>query len=234
MNDLPEVTLDQVNKAYLRNPALEQVNIQINEPGIIGLVGPNGSGKSTLLKLIAGLLRPSSGSVKVNNVPVTRRAGSIVSFLAEDDSLYGFHTVRQTIDFYDQAITSFQCEEAESMIKELNLPLEKKVKHLSKGNRARLKIAVTLARKVPVLCMDEPLSGLDPLVREDILQMIIRYTDIERQLIFISTHEVDEIEPFLDQIIIMKEGRVALTGNAEVLRLERRKTITELMKEVLV
>lgn len=229
----PTVTLQSVSKSYLRNPALNQINITLNEPGIIGIVGPNGSGKSTLLKLISGLLRPSSGTVEVNSKSAGRRSGSDVTFLAEDDSLYGFLTIKKTLDFYDQAIPSFDRNQAESIVKELNLSFEQKVKHLSKGNRARLKLAVTLARKTPVLCMDEPLSGLDPIVREDILKIIIRYADIERQLILISTHEVEEVEPFLDQIIIMKEGNISLSGNTETLRYERQKTITELMKEVL-
>ncbi|WP_147805149.1 ABC transporter ATP-binding protein [Alkalicoccus halolimnae] len=233
MQVLNEVHLSGLKKSYMRQAALNGIDLHMKGPGMIGIVGPNGSGKSTLLKLMAGLIRPSSGQVKINNERITRRSGETTAFLSEDDSLYRFLTVSKTLQFFHETVPEFDLTKAERMVTELKLPLDRKVKHLSKGNRARLKIVVTLARSVPVLCMDEPLSGLDPLVRQDILKMIIRYADIENQLVFLSTHEVEEVEPFLDQVIIIQDGEVALFGEVETLRQERGMTVTELMREVL-
>ena len=131
------------------------------EPGkIIGLVGANGSGKSTTLKLIAGLIQPTKGVVTVNGEKADRRIAKYVSYLSELDEYYGFFTVEETIDFYASQFVDFNKQKAQEIREFMKLDPKSKVKHLSKGNRGRLKIVLTLAREVPVILMDEPLSGL--------------------------------------------------------------------------
>ncbi|PYZ98161.1 spermidine/putrescine ABC transporter ATP-binding protein [Alteribacter lacisalsi] len=229
----PFIDVKGLTKKYRRKTALKKIDLTIDSPGLIGLVGPNGSGKSTLLKTAAGLLRPGKGSVTILGETVSRRIADQAAYLAEVDSLYDYQTVRQAVVFFSRVYPDFSVEKAESLLGELKIDTGMKIKSLSKGNRARVKIAVTLARDVPVLLLDEPLSGLDPIVREEILKMIIRHTDLNRQATVISTHEVAEVEPFLDYIIFVKDGSILLSEDVETLRETRGQSVVQAMREVL-
>ncbi|MCT8137939.1 ABC transporter ATP-binding protein [Anaerobacillus sp. CMMVII] len=229
----PIVRFHQVSKRFGLTLALKDVSFEVPTGGIIGLVGPNGSGKSTLLKLIAGLLKRSSGEIEVARINVTRLIANKVAFLAEVDSLYDFYTVDETIRFSASVFPDFDVQKAHTIIQALEVDRTKKVGTLSKGNRARVKIAIALSRKVPLLIMDEPLSGLDPLVREDIIKLIAKFVEMEEQTLIISTHEVTEIEPLLDHVIVVKNGEILLSENVEELREVRGQSVLDIMKEVL-
>jgi len=228
------ITLQNVSKKYGKQIALANVDLSLNQKGIIGVIGLNGSGKSTLLKMMAGLVQPSSGEVSFGNEKITRRIGSHIAFLSELDALYPFQTVAQAVHLWDGAVEDFSSEKANKILQSLNVDTNKKIKTLSKGYRARVKLAVTLARNVPVLIMDEPLSGLDPIVREDILKMIVSNVDLEKQRLILSTHEVSEVEPFLDYVIFLKNGEVVLNAAVETLREDRGMSVIEAMREVLI
>lgn len=231
MNNI--ITIRQLTKTYSKGEGITDIELTLDRPGLTGVIGPNGSGKTTLLKLMAGLLRPSKGTVEIGGTPVDRRIGTKVAYLSELDSLYAFQTVEGAITFHEKTISAFDRDRAEAMADKLNMDQKQKIKTMSKGNRAKVKIMLTLARKVPVLVMDEPLSGLDPLVRQDILNMIISEIDVENQLVLISTHEVSEVEPFLDHVLILRNGQVVIEGSTDTLREEHGKSVVELMREVL-
>ncbi|MBU8906498.1 ATP-binding cassette domain-containing protein [Desertibacillus haloalkaliphilus] len=226
------IKLDQVTKKYLRNIALREVDLELTKGKIIGLVGENGSGKSTTLKLIAGLIQPTKGSVTVNEVPVNHRIAKHVSYLSELDEYYGFYNVGQTIDFHASQFPDFNSEKAEEILRFMKLDKNAKLKHLSKGNRGRLKIVLTLAREVPVILMDEPLSGLDPMVRDSIVKGLISFIDLENQLVLVTTHEIKEIEMILDEVIAIKDGDIIGHHNVEQLRSEKNMGIVEWMTSI--
>ncbi|RXI97843.1 ABC transporter ATP-binding protein [Anaerobacillus alkaliphilus] len=227
------ITFQNVSKRYGLSKALNDVSFQIPAGGIIGLVGHNGSGKSTLLKLIAGLVKKTSGELTVCGESVTRLIGRNVAFLAEVDSLYDFYTVKETIEFCNDVFPDFNEQKAFEIVATLKVDQTKKVGTLSKGNRARVKIAINLSRNVPLLIMDEPLSGLDPLVREDIIKMIAKYVEMEEQTLIISTHEVTEIEPLLDHVILVRDGEIVLSQRVEELRETKGQSVLDAMKELL-
>lgn len=202
------IELQQIVKKYGSKRALQDVTISIPRGKVIGLVGENGSGKSTLLKLIAGLLTPNSGSVTFDGNPVTRRIASQVAYMSDTDDFYTYFTVQQLINFYESQFEDFDVVKAKEILQFLNVSMHAKIKSLSKGNRGRVKIAVTLAREAECYLLDEPFSGLDPMVRDDIAKGLIRFTDTERQTIIMSTHEIREVEPLLDEIIVMRGGRL--------------------------
>lgn len=226
------IQLNNVTKKYLSKVALRDVNLELEKGKIIGLVGENGSGKSTTMKLIAGLTQPSKGSVTVNGVVATRRIASQVSYLSELDEYYGFYNVGQTIDFFASQFEDFNMEKAEEVRAFMKLDRNAKLKHLSKGNRGRLKIVLTLAREVPVILMDEPLSGLDPMVRDSIVKGLISFIDLEKQLVLITTHEIRELEMVLDEVIAIKDGDIIGHHNVEQLRIENGLSIVEWMTKV--
>lgn len=226
------IVLDQVSKKYMTKYALRNVSLTLTKGKIVGLVGENGSGKSTTLKLIAGLAQPTKGSVIVNGEFASRRISEYVSYLSELDAYYSFFNVGQTIDFYASQFRDFNKEKAEEIRTFMNLDRNVKVKHLSKGNRGRLKIVLTLAREAPVILLDEPLSGLDPIVRDSIVKSLISFIDIEKQLVLITTHEINEIETLLDEIIVIKDGEIVGHRNVEALRAEENISIVDWLKKV--
>ncbi|SDM28507.1 ABC transporter ATP-binding protein [Sediminibacillus halophilus] len=226
------IELENVNKRFMKKSALQDVSLELTKGKIIGLVGENGSGKSTTLKLIAGLVHPSKGSVKVNGNPVDRRIASQVSYLSELDDYYGFYNVGQTIDFFAEQFADFNKEKAEEIRAFMKLDPDAKLKQLSKGNRGRLKIVLTLAREVPVILMDEPLSGLDPMVRDSIVKGLISFIDLEHQIVLITTHEIKEIETILDEVIAIRDGRIIGHHNVEQLRIEENQGIVEWMTSI--
>ncbi|MGE9754916.1 ATP-binding cassette domain-containing protein [Bacillus inaquosorum] len=201
-----KITLEHVSKKYGRQTAVNDVSITLSSGRIYGLIGPNGSGKSTTLKMMAGLLFPTSGLVKADEKPVTRDMVRQTAYLTELDMFYPHFTVKDMVNFYQSQFPDFQIEQAYKLLNEMQLDPKKKIKKLSKGNRGRLKIVLALARRASVILLDEPFSGLDPMVRDSIVNSLVSYIDFEQQIVVIATHEIDEIETLLDEVIILANG----------------------------
>jgi len=223
------IKLEGVMKKYLTKTAVQNINLELSEGKVIGFVGENGSGKSTVLKLIAGLIQPSKGTVTVNGKKVNRQVASQVSFLSELDEYYSFYNVGQTIDFYASQFPDFNEEKADEIRQFMKLERSAKLKHLSKGNRGRLKIVLTLAREVPIILMDEPLSGLDPMVRDSIVKGLISFINLDEQMVLITTHEIKEIEAILEDVIVIKDGNIIGHQNVEQIRSEQNVGVVEWM-----
>jgi ABC-2 type transport system ATP-binding protein len=228
------IQMSNVSKKYRNQSAIHNISITFPTGKIMGIVGENGSGKSTLLKLIAGLALPTSGQVTINGETANRRIGKIVSYLSEMDSFYSIFTVREAIDFQASQFPDFNLAKAEKVMKYMQLEPDKKIKNLSKGSRGRLKIVLTLAREVPYILMDEPLSGLDPLVRESIVKGMLTFIDLESQTLIMTSHEIHEIESILDCFIAIKDGSLIKMVEVEELHESEGLSITEWMKKTYV
>ncbi|MEK4559861.1 ABC transporter ATP-binding protein [Bacillus sp. FSL K6-0036] len=213
-----EIKLEHVSKKYGCHTAVNDVSITLSSGRIYGLIGPNGSGKSTTLKMMAGLLFPTSGFVKVDEEQVTREMVRQTAYLTELDMFYPHFTVKDMVNFYQSQFPDFQTEQAYKLLNEMQLNPEKKIKKLSKGNRGRLKIVLALARRADVILLDEPFSGLDPMVRDSIVNSLVSYIDFEQQIVVIATHEIDEIETLLDEVIILANGEKVAQREVEDIR----------------
>lgn len=222
--------LSNVSFRYMKKPILQDVSFSIPVGRIIGLVGENGSGKSTLLKVLAGLLRPSSGEVLLNGTPVTRRSADQIAYLPDIDLFFDFYTGEQLFQHYASQFEDFSYDKACIVAEFLNVDKNMKLRQLSKGNRGRMKMAATLGREVPFYLMDEPFSGLDPIVREQLIKGLIQFTDIENQTILLSTHELYEVEPILDQIILLQNGSIIAHEEVETIRDVTNKDAVQWMK----
>lgn len=213
-----EIKLEHVSKKYGRHTAVDDVSITLSSGRIYGLIGPNGSGKSTTLKMMAGLLFPTSGFVKVDEEQVTREMVRQTAYLTELDMFYPHFTVKDMVNFYQSQFPDFHTEQVYKLLNEMQLNPEKKIKKLSKGNRGRLKIVLALARRADVILLDEPFSGLDPMVRDSIVNSLVSYIDFEQQIVVIATHEIDEIETLLDEVIILANGEKVAQREVEDIR----------------
>jgi ABC-2 type transport system ATP-binding protein len=225
------IRFQNVTKKYGHEIALEHSSIQFEKGKIYGLLGPNGSGKSTTLKMIAGLVLPSSGEVMFKDMKVTRKIADKVSYLTELDMFYEAFTVEGMIRFYASQFEDFDIEKANELTAFMNLDENKKIKHLSKGNRGRLKLILTLSRNTEVLLLDEPFSGLDPMVRDSIVKSLISYIDFGNQTVIIATHEIDEIEAILDEAYIIHDGKIEGHCEVEKLREEEGLSVLQWLKK---
>ncbi|UQW98936.1 ABC transporter ATP-binding protein [Rummeliibacillus sp. G93] len=225
------VKLSNVSKKYGKEFSLKNVSLTFETGKIYGLLGPNGSGKSTTLKMIAGLVYPNSGKVEVGNEEVSRKISKNVAYLTELDMFYPGFTVANMVDYYATQFTDFDSVKAEELLKEMKLEREKKIKQLSKGTRGRLKLVLALSRNAPVLLLDEPFSGLDPMVRDSIVKSLLSYINFDLQTVIIATHEIDEIEPLLDEAIVIFHGNIIGQKNVEELREEEGLSVLDWFKD---
>jgi len=228
------VKLRNVSKRYGKDFSVKNVSLTFETGKIYGLLGPNGSGKSTTLKMIAGLVYPNNGKIEVDAEEVTRKICKKVAYLTELDMFYPSFTVGNMIEFYASQFSDFDMEIAEQLLIDMKLDRAKKIKQLSKGNRGRLKLVLALSRKSPVLLLDEPFSGLDPMVRDSIVKSLLSYINFEEQTVIIATHEIDEIEPLLDEVIVIFQGDIIGQKNVETLREEEELSVLEWFKSTMV
>lgn len=225
------VHFEHVTKRFSKKIALDDASFELPRGKLIGVIGPNGAGKSTLLKLTAGLLRPTEGKVMVGGKPARRRISAEVSYLPEQEGCYSFYTVSETLRFYSQVYKDFDEEKAGEMLEFMELEPEQKVDALSKGGKARLKMVLALSRHAPLVLLDEPLSGLDPMIRESIIKGLVAFIDLTEQTVMMTTHEVAEIEPALDTVIAMKQGGIVKIDDIENIRSMHGGGLVDWMKE---
>ncbi|WP_367649524.1 ATP-binding cassette domain-containing protein [Paenibacillus sp. NEAU-GSW1] len=232
MSDMIRMT--NVSKKYANQIALQDISLTIPTGKIIGIVGGNGSGKSTLLKLMSGLALPTSGSVTVNGETANRKTGKVVSYSSESSLFYPIFTVREAIQFQASQMADFNLAKAEEIMRLMRLDPLMKIKSLSKGNRGRLQIVLTLAKEAPYILMDEPLSGLDPMIRDSIVKGIISYVDLKSQTLIMTSHEVAEIETLIDGFIALKDGSLLRMADVEELHETEALRIADWMKKTYV
>lgn len=220
-------------KKYGKLTALNNIDVEIEQGKIVGLLGPNGSGKSTLLKAIIGLIKPSSGKITVKNIKPSYETKKLVSYLPEIDHLYPWMTVKETVEFVSTFYNdTWNHDKTQELLEFMGLDKSKQVKNLSKGMRERLKLVLCLSREVPLVILDEPLSGIDPSSRSRILQSIVSEYKVGDQTIILSTHSISEAESIFEEVIFLKEGCIYLKASAEDLRQQYGSSIEELWKEV--
>ncbi len=212
------IELNGIHKRYLGKHALKGIDLNIRKGTIVGLLGPNGSGKSTLLKMIAGLIYPTYGSILVNGRKPDVHNKRHVAYLPELDNLYGWMSVQETLRFLSGFYPDWQHEKASEMMDTMELAPNQKVRSLSKGLRARLKLVAALSRDVPLVLLDEPFSGIDPTSRAKIIRLILHEFRSDEQTIVLSTHSIKEAEPMFDDVIFLQNGRIELFDSAENLR----------------
>lgn len=224
------IEFKNVSKSFGSTVALKDVNLVFPRGKIIGLFGPNGAGKSTSIKLIMGLNRPDRGEVMVDGQKPQNRKQD-VAYLPEIDHLYPWMTIARAADFTRTFYADWDEDKYRELIGFLNLQEDMKISKISKGQRAKTKLLLTVSRRAPYLLMDEPLSGIDILTREEIINTLIRDYREGEQTIVISTHEIAEVESLVDEVVFLDRGKVKLVGNAEDLRMQRNMSLVELMKE---
>lgn len=220
-----------IGKKYFKKKALDGVDITVEKGKIVGILGPNGSGKTTFLKLVAGLIRPSEGEIQICNHQIGYKTKEIVAYLPDSDFLYPWMKISDAKKVYTSFFKDFNSEKFDELLEFMKLESDMAVKSLSKGQKEKLALALTLSRDAKLIILDEPLNGVDPVAREQILKAILRGFSFESSMI-ITSHLINEVENLLDEVYFLKKGKIQLSGNTEDLRSEKNMSLDELYREV--
>lgn len=220
-----------VSKKLGRKEVLKDISITLNKGKVLGILGPNGNGKTTLLNIIVGFLKADSGEVKVSGIEVGSETKKVISFLQEKSNLSKRMNINDAINFYIDFFTDFDMDKMNELIKFMNLDRAVKIQSLSKGMLEKLCLSLVLSRKAQLYILDEPISGVDLLAREKIMDAIINNIDDEKSII-ITTHYIGELEQLFDEVVFIGDGKVLEQGNAEDLRIKYEKSIEEIYKKI--
>lgn len=211
----PVISVSGLTRRFGEKKALDSVTLTIERGGVYGLVGANGAGKTTLIKHILGLLRAESGTVRVfGKDPVNDPQGvlSRIGYLSEENDLPGWMRVDDLIRYSKAFYPGWDDAYAEELRTTFGLDHAAKIKTLSKGQKARAGLVIALAYRPELLLLDEPSSGLDPIVRRDILAAVIRTIADEGRTVLFSSHLLDEVEQVADHVTMIRQGRIVVSA----------------------
>ena len=205
------ITVTNLNQSFGKKLILESINIEINKHEICALVGRNGAGKSTFINSLLGLLPVKQGSISINGVQVTKKSQDwkrAIAYLPEKFQLYPMLTGLENITFFAEAVAkTVDQERVESVLKSVSLWEDRdvQVKKYSKGMLQRLGLAITLYQDSSILILDEPTSGIDPMGRKEILEVLKSLHD---KTILLSSHHLDEIKQVCTHVAYLNNGKM--------------------------
>lgn len=226
------IVFERVTKTFGSTRALDEFTLEIAGGKITGLFGPNGAGKSTCLKMIAGLTRPDAGRVLIDGEAPGMTTKSMIAYLPEIDYLYPWMTINDAVSFFAGLYEDWDGTKYQDLLSFLQLEPSMMISKISKGMRAKVKLLLTFSRRARYVLLDEPLSGIDILTRDAIIRTIVKDYSTGEQTIILSTHEIQEVEGLVEDVVFIDRGRVKLAGTAENLRQLEGRSLAAIMKEV--
>ncbi len=230
MNVLECINLTKAYKKHFN--VLQNFNLTLPAGKIIGLLGPNGCGKSTLIKMIAGILQPTSGEIRVCGEPVGEKSCSMISYLPERTYFTPSMKVSDVVDYFDDFYEDFDKNRAIGLLTDLGIKLTSPLKTLSKGTKEKVQLILVMSRQAKLYLLDEPIAGVDPAAREYILSTIVSNYNPEATII-ITTHLITDVEQVLDDFLFLGYGgQILMAGNAEEARNMSGKSLDAMFKEV--
>ncbi len=220
-----------LSKYFGTNPALHNLNISLPAGKIIGLLGPNGSGKTTLIKLACGLLTPTDGEIRVCGYVPGIESKALVSYLPERTYLPDWMTVIECVKYFQDFYADFDYDRAISMLQNLQVPANARMKTLSKGTKEKVQLVLVMSRRARLYLLDEPIGGVDPAARDYILGTILKNYN-ENSTVLISTHLIADVEKILDEFIFIQNGQLVSYASTDSLREDLGKSIDQYFREV--
>jgi len=228
---MENLIINNLTKGFFKKKALRNITYSLEKGKVYGLIGPNGSGKTTLMKTIYGLVKPTNGSIKMNDKKISYKTRESIAFMPTEDIFSLTFTANEILNFYNENFTDFSVDKAKEILNSMKLPLDDKLETYSTGMKMRLKVTLCLARNVELYMFDEPLNGIDVISKDLIKNTIISMTS-ENSTIVISSHALNEMELILEQVIFLKDGEIVKDVNLEELRDSENKSLEELYWEV--
>jgi ABC-2 type transport system ATP-binding protein len=215
-----------LTRQFGKKAALHDVSLEVPRGCVFGLVGENGAGKTTLIKHVLGSLKAQVGSVRVfNRDPVEDPVGVLgrIGCLSEDRDLPDWMRIDELMRYMQAFYPAWDERYAEELRRSFELETRQRVGTLSRGQRARAGLLTALAHRPDLLVLDEPSSGLDPVVRQDILGAIVRTVADEGRTVLFSSHLLDEVERVADRLALVHDGRIVLCDSLDQIKLAHRR-----------
>jgi ABC-2 type transport system ATP-binding protein len=206
------IRIERLTKKFRRVEALKGLNLDIPEGAIYALVGPNGAGKTTAIKILMNIFGPTTGRAAVLGMESTRVAGSAftsIGYVSENQELPDWMTVDALLAYLRPFYPSWDRDLETELVKQLQLPLDRKLGRLSRGIRMKAALASALAYRPKLIVLDEPFGGLDPLVRDELIEGLLDRAP--EATIFLSSHDLAEIENLASHVGYLEEGRLRLS-----------------------
>ena len=221
----------QLTKKFGAKAAVDRVDLKLEPGHVYAMLGPNGSGKTTWMKMAAGLMKPTSGEILFDGMPVGVDSRRKVAYMSTEPYFYPWMNVGDVGRYYQDFFDDFSMDKYDRLLKVMELEKDMKTRSLSSGMMAKLKIAVTMARDAKVYMLDEPFNGIDLLAR-DVIRACILESATEEKLLLLSSHLVEEMEAIADRAVFIKKGVLVECVDLEEMRGEKGVSMADRYREI--
>ena len=224
------INVKGLRKAYGKKVVLDNISFEIEEGSIVGLLGPNGCGKTTLIKILTGLIKDHTGTVKIGNEEIGPETKNMVAFLPDTSYLPDWMKPADAIEYFADFYEDFDKDKAVRMVTDFGLDPRQKFKTMSKGQQEKLSLILVMCRRARLYILDEPLGGLDPAARSAILDLIMN-NYAQNAAVLLSTHLINDVERIFDRVLMISKGQVVVNSHIGEIK-EKGKTVEDVFKEV--
>ncbi|MDD2707965.1 MAG: ABC transporter ATP-binding protein [Verrucomicrobiae bacterium] len=215
-----------LNRRFGRTEAVRDLTFQVPEGTIYAFLGPNGAGKTTTIQMLLNILRPTSGEARILGVD-SKSVGPAqlvqIGYVSENQKLPEAMTVSEFLAWCKPMYPSWDDAFCKDLLARFELPADRKLKHLSRGMKMKAALLASIAYRPRILVLDEPFSGLDPLMRDEFIRGVLELSEREKWTVFISSHDIDEVERLADWVGILNMGKLHLSEARESLQRRFRK-----------
>jgi ABC-2 type transport system ATP-binding protein len=224
----PAIEMQAVYKSFGSTEVLRGVTLRVDRGKTFAFLGRNASGKTTSIRMLLGLLDRDDGAIRVLGLDPQRQPLELrrrIGYLAEDQTMYGWMRVDEIVRFVAPFYPTWDHELAAKYLRDFELPLRTRIKHLSKGQNVRLGLVLALAHRPELVILDDPALGLDPIMRKQFNRDLITHLQGEGRTVFYSSHLLYEVEPVADEVAILDNGRILRQAETETLRRDVKRLI---------
>jgi len=211
------ITISSLTKRYKDVLAVDDVSLEVPDGSVCGLLGRNGAGKTTTFKCLLGFARPDAGAVRFDGAPLAPKTFERLGYVPERAQLYPWMTVAQHVEVVRRSQPRFDEARTRELLATFRLPAKRVAKKLSKGQQTALALTVALATNPSLLVLDEPASGLDPVLQRAVLDILIDAAS-SGATVLMSSHQIGQIDRAADRVAIMRDGKIVLAGEIDDLR----------------
>ena len=219
------IQAQDLSKSYESSPVIKNINLELKQGSIFGLIGANGAGKTTLIKTLCGIFAPDTGHVRLHDKDVYKDSDirQSIAYVPDNITFYNSFTVKDMKDFYKNIYKNWDEDRYKTLREVFTFDEKKRIKHLSKGMKTQLLLLIALSCKPDVILMDEPTSGLDPFIRKEVLNLIVQDVSSRSTSVLISTHNVSELEQICDTVGFINKGEMKLQQDMDNLKTSYKK-----------
>jgi ABC-2 type transport system ATP-binding protein len=215
------IQTENLTKEFRKTKAVDGLSLKVPQGSIYAFLGPNGAGKTTTIKLLMNLIFPTSGQAEVLGVPCNRIGPEQfrqIGYVSENQKLPDWMTVPQLLAFCKPMYPTWDDAFCALLLKQFDLPGDIRIKNMSRGMKVKAALLSSLAYRPKLLVLDEPFSGLDPLVRDEFIRGILELTELSGWTIFISSHDIDEVDRLADRVGVIDQGELKISESKEGLQ----------------